>query len=166
MVRIGGLIVDKLSGTTMVPGFALRPCPSTHGTCLWPWRACFVQVSVDLATEDRETQWTWEAAGTDVINVIRSLLQQSADVIKELCGVAKANSDHLRKATGNKVWHARWPRRVADMLAQYRKTWESEISPKPLTKLFLLEWDTPMPRSTGVCFTDVYLDDNWDVAAK
>ena len=87
----------------------------------------FVQVSVDLATEDRETQWSWEAAGTDVINVIRSLLQQSADVIKELCGVAKANNDHLRKATGNKVWHARWPHRVADMLAQYRKTWESEI---------------------------------------
>ena len=34
----------------------------------------FVQVSVDLATEDRETQWNWEAAGTDVINVIRSLI--------------------------------------------------------------------------------------------
>ncbi|CAE7706700.1 unnamed protein product [Symbiodinium sp. CCMP2592] len=126
----------------------------------------FVQVSLDLAAAERESQWSWEAAGAEVLNVIRHLLQQSVDVIKELCGVAKANSDHLRKATGNKAWHAKWSRRVADMLAQYRKTWESEISSKPLTKLFLLEWDTPMPRSTGVCFTDVYLDENWDVAPK
>ncbi|CAE7371257.1 unnamed protein product, partial [Symbiodinium necroappetens] len=35
-----------------------------------------------------------------------------------------------------------------------------------LTKLFLIEWDTPMPRGLGVCFEDVYLDASWNMAEK
>ena len=80
--------------------------------------------------------------------------------------MAKANSDHVRKATSNKAWHAKWSRRVADMIATYRKAWENEPFSKVLSKLFLEEWDTPMPASSGVCFLDVFLDAQWNVAPK
>ncbi|CAE7726165.1 unnamed protein product [Symbiodinium sp. CCMP2592] len=126
----------------------------------------FVQMSLDVEAAGHQVEWTWTSASFHIVQIIRGLMQGTETVIKTLCGVAKTNSDHVRKATSNKTWHAQWSRRVADMLAQYRKTWENEFLSKPLSKLFLVEWDAPLPRSKGVCFLDVFLDENWEIAPK
>ncbi|CAE6915818.1 unnamed protein product [Symbiodinium sp. CCMP2592] len=65
------------------------------------------------------------------------------------------------------VWTAKWSRRVAEMIASYRKQWDDDCSTiTPLSKLFLVEWDTALPRSQGVCFSDVYLNAKWQVSTK
>ena len=74
---------------------------------------------------------------------------------------AKESSNHLRQVTGNKSWKAGWMRRVSDMLANFRTQWDSSRV-QNLSKLFLVEWDSPLPRSQGVCFRDVYLNANWE----
>ena len=83
-----------------------------------------------------------------------------------LRSVAKEHSDHLRQKTGNKIWTGKWTRRVADVIASFRKQLDGSSNTATLSKLFLVEWDTPLPKGQGVCFADVYLDDKWDVASK
>ena len=90
---------------------------------------------------------------------------QKNDALHFFGNVAKEASDHLRQVTSNKAWKALWLRRCADMLASFRVNWDSN-KVQSLSKLFLLEWDTPLPKSQGVCFRDVYLDADWKPASK
>lgn len=54
---------------------------------------------------------------------------------------------------------------MADALATFRCQWESS-KVAILPKLFLMESDSPMPPSKGVCFRDIYLDADWSIALK
>ena len=126
----------------------------------------FIQLALNLEESQEGVTWTWASAGTHIMAISEHVLHAGADLISHLTKVAKDNSDHLRASTSNKTWHASWPRRCADMLAQLRKAWEDERPLTVLSKLFLTEWDTPMPSSHGVCFDDVYLDDAWTEVPK
>ena len=126
----------------------------------------FIQLALNLETENATPAWSWSAASVYIMDIIQNLTNNVPDVSNELRSIAKQNSDHLRKATGNKTWHAAWSRRVADMLVQIRKSWECEHNIKALSKLFLVEWDSPMPKSNGVCFDDVYVTDQWELQPK
>ena len=105
-------------------------------------------------------------AGPYLTEILGDLEEVNRSVLQTMKDVAKNNSDHVRVKTSNKAWHARWTRRVADMLAKFRKELELESTAKTLTKLFLVAWDSPMPMSCGVCFRDAFLDENWNVATK
>ena len=106
--------------------------------------------------------WTWNDVKSLVERVVQDHLASS---LQSFVQKAKECSDHLRQVTSNKTWKANWLRRVADMLAHVRVKWDhSNI--QVLSKLFLVEWETPLPRSRGVCFQDVYLDIEWAVQPK
>ena len=116
------------------------------------------------ACEDSEhvPSWSWGSIEDD----IKALVSQHANNAIPFFGVqAKDQSDHLRQVTSNKAWKANWIRRMADALATFRCQWESS-KVASLSKLFLMEWDSPMPPSKGVCFRDIYLDDDWSIAPK
>ena len=95
-----------------------------------------------------------------------ALAEEGKHVSLAVMAVAKEHSHRLRKMTSNKVWPAKWTRRMTDMVAGFRKQLDSNAIVVAFTKLFLVEWDTPMPRARGVCFEDVYLDGSWCVAEK
>ena len=96
--------------------------------------------------------WSWGSIEDD----INALVSQHANNVIPFFGVqAKGQSDHLRQITSNKAWKANWIRRMADALATFRCQWES-FKVANLSKLFLMEWDSPMPPSKGVCFRDIY----------
>ena len=125
----------------------------------------FILVSNDTA----DIEWTWTKVEPYVEDICRKHAECSISqtLVDHLELVAKSNSDHLRVTTSNKVWTAKWTRRVAEMIAAYRKQWDDDCSTiSPLSKLFLVEWDTAMPRSEGVCFSDVYLNATWQMATK
>ena len=98
--------------------------------------------------------------------ILYDALQSSANVVDSMKNVAKENSDHLRAAAGNRAWKAHWARRVAEMVADFRKKWEQGHISDNINKLFLKEWETPMPKSRGVCFPNIYLNEDWRAAAK
>ena len=129
-------------------------------------RGPLVQMSMDVEAAGHEVEWTWASVSSHIVEINSWSSCKRRTVFKTLCGVAETTSDHVQNATSHKTWHTQWGRCVGDMLAQYRKTWEDESLSKPLSKLFLVEWDTPLPRSKGVCFLDVFLDENWEIAPK
>lgn len=106
--------------------------------------------------------WTWSAMQSLVDQVIASHANGPLETFSQK---ATESSDHLRKVTANKTWKASWLRRVPDMLAAFRVQWD-HVNLQSLSKLFLLEWDTPLPKSKGVCFEDVYPDDDWNIQPK
>ena len=126
----------------------------------------FLQLVARLEQMEDRIPWGWERAGPHVLAILYDALQSSANVVDSMKNVAKENSDHLRAATGNKAWKAHWARRVAEMVADFRKKWEQGHISDNINKLFLKEWETPMPKSRGVCFPDIYLNEDWRAAAK
>ena len=126
----------------------------------------FIQLALNLEESGQGVAWTWADAQTPIMDIIQHVVHAGTGILSHFAKVAKDNSDHLRATTSNKTWHATWPRRCADMLAQLRKAWEDERPLTVLSKLFLTEWDTPMPPSRGTCFDDVYLDDTWTEVPK
>ena len=126
----------------------------------------FVQLSLNVETDAAQVESSWLSCSEYIVDILLKALVGNWDVIKSRVGVAKTNSDHLRKTTSNKIWLVTWNHCAAEMLVQYRKEWENDLSPRPLSELFLEEWDTPVPRCSGVCFTNVYLDENWQLTPK
>ena len=122
----------------------------------------FLSVADKVEAEALDVSWKWSAIEEHVDILLRD---SHVDYLPMLAQKAKDSSDHLRKSTGSKAWQACWVRRVAEMLAQFRVQWDNERV-HSLSKLFLMHWDTPLPRSRGVCFADVYLDPDWVVCAK
>ena len=125
----------------------------------------FIQLAMSLQEQDAQVAWSWSEAGPHLTEILGDLEEVDRPVLQTMKDVAKNNSDHVRVKTSNKAWHARWTRRVADMIAKFRKDLELESTAKTLTKLFLVAWDSPMPVSCGVCFRDVFLDEHWNVAS-
>ena len=102
------------------------------------------------ACEDSEQvpSWSWGS----IEDGIKALLSQHAnDAVQFFGAQAKDQSDHLRQITSNKAWKANWIRRMADALATFRCQWESS-KVAILSKLFLMEWDSPMPPSERCVF--------------
>ena len=126
----------------------------------------FLQLVARLEQMEDRIPWGWERAGPHVLAILYDALQSSANVVDSMKNVAKENSDHLRAAAGNKAWKAHWARRVAEMVADFRKKWEQGHISDNISKLFLKEWETPMPKYRGVCFPDIYLNEDWRAAAK
>ena len=126
----------------------------------------FIQLATNLEADGQVVGCSWTEAGPLVMNIVNALVRQDNQVSSSLTKVAKEQSDHLRQKTSNKVWQAKWTRRIADMVAAFRKQLDSKAHAVTLTKLFLVEWETPMPRAQGVCFEDVYLDGSWAIAQK
>ena len=118
----------------------------------------FIQLALKVQAENVAISWSWDEAKHYILDIVGDNVEAN--------GIAKDNSDHLRASTANKTWQARWTRRCADMMAQLRKSWEEEKPKHVLSKLFLSEWDTPMPRSKGICFDDVYLNEVWEITPK
>lgn len=50
-------------------------------------------------------------------------------------------------------------------VGSFRVQWDN-LRADSLSKLFLQEWETPLPKNNGVCFRDVYLNTDWIEAAK
>ena len=126
----------------------------------------FIQLAINLEEKSEVIGCSWTDAGSHIMQIVVALATEDQDVCRSLMAVAKDQSDHLRQKTCNKVWLAKWTRRMADMVASFRKQLDSNGIMATLTKLFLIEWDTPMPRGLGVCFEDVYLDASWNMAEK
>eukprot|EP00435_Cladocopium_sp_Y103_P075877 s462_g68.t1 len=105
-----------------------------------------------------QPKWKWENIKD---KAIASLFEHVHDALQFFGDHAKESSDHLRQVTGNKSWKAGWMRRVADMLANFRTQWDSARA-QAINKMFLIEWDSPLPKSNGVCFRDIYLNANWE----
>ena len=124
----------------------------------------FLSVAEVVEADDQapSVSWTWSGIEKHVDMLLRD--PRSAH-LGGLAQKAKESSDHLRKVTGNKTWQASWLRRVADMLASFRVQWDNSRAHN-ISKLFLLQWESPMPRSQGVCFTDIYLDCTWSIQEK
>ena len=122
----------------------------------------FLKVAEHQEGQERAIGWEWGAVSGIIEGIV---LADPIHAVKTLIEKAKQSSDPLRKETGNKSWKANWMRRVADMLASFRLQWDASKT-QVLSKLFLQEWDTPLPKSRGVCFTDIYLDPDWRQATK
>ena len=118
----------------------------------------FIQLALKVQEENVAISWSWDEAKHYILDIVGDNVEAN--------GIAKDNSDHLRASTANKTWQAHWTRRCADMMAQLRKSWEEEKPKHVLSKLFLSEWDTPMPHSKGICFDDVYLNEVWEITPK
>ena len=125
----------------------------------------FVKTAICAEDTNTTVKWTWSEASNLILQNFNDATRKD-DAVQFLSAIAKDNSDHLRATTSNKSWRASWLRRVADMVAQFRKGWESTGMPSVLSKLFLEECDSAMPVSRGFCFADVYLNDKWEVAEK
>lgn len=141
----------------------------TTGLKIEAWEIFLAVEGLLLATakhfEDgggNKPDWSWSSIADFVTSLMNS---HRHDAVAFFGREAKQQSDHLRQTTGNKTWKALWLRRVADMLATFRCQWDSS-KVQALSKLFLQEWDSPLPKSRGVCFQDVYLDVDWNIAAK
>ena len=125
----------------------------------------FVTIASKIEAAGSEVQWSWLEASKYIHDTITESIHDG-DLINTLASFAKQNSDHVRMVTGNKTWKATWARRVADMVALYRKGWESHTNTSILSRLFLQDCETPMPKSQGICFDDIYLTPTWDVRPK
>ncbi|CAE7307333.1 unnamed protein product [Symbiodinium sp. CCMP2592] len=126
----------------------------------------FIQLALKLQDENASMTWSWEEAKHYILDIVADGVEGNGDLIGALVKVAKDNSDHLRASTANKTWQAHWTRRCADMMAQLRRSWEDDKPKHIISKLFLSEWDTPMPQSRGICFDDVYINQAWQVTNK
>ncbi|OLP55530.1 hypothetical protein AK812_SmicGene48593, partial [Symbiodinium microadriaticum] len=115
----------------------------------------FVTIASKIEAAGSEVQWSWLEASKYIHDTITESIHDG-DLINTLASFAKQNSDHVRMVTGNKTWKATWARRVADMVALYRKGWESHTNTSILSRLFLQDCETPMPKSQGICFDDIY----------
>eukprot|EP00972_Heterocapsa_arctica_P068086 10053444-Heterocapsa_arctica.AAC.1 len=82
--------------------------------------------------------------------------------VPALCKVAKDSGDRLRRKTENEVWKADWAFRLADVVSTFKKQWDAFAGAKSITKLVLNICGAPMPKSKGVCFSDCYLDADWN----
>ena len=85
----------------------------------------FVQLATDMDADAAEVAWAWPGTSAWVHAAVYKVEQQGS-MLDVLQGKAKQNSDHLRASTSNKTWNAIWPCRVADMLANYRKHYETK----------------------------------------
>jgi hypothetical protein len=116
-----------------------------------------------------EVEWNWDPIKPILLTVLQGLSQAETEgraKVKLLCDVAKGASDHVKRETGNKAWEAHWCARVADMVASLRRNWDASTMGPSLTKLFVLKCETPMPQSVGLCYSDAWLNDQWEVEDK
>ena len=120
----------------------------------------FLDVAERIEAADQKVEWSWNHIVEHVQSIVR---QKGHDLIPHMIQKAKQESDHLRQTTGNKAWKANWL--VADMLSTFRVQWDGARASQ-LSKLFLTEWDTQLPKSSGVCFSDVYMDASWKEKPK
>ena len=88
------------------------------------------------------------------------------NIIDDLCMLAKTNSDHTRANTKNRPYRAHRAERVADQVQAYSGDIDKSSAIADLAKYFLRICDTPIPRSAGFCFSDVYLTDNFEEAPR
>ena len=113
----------------------------------WRWKGSSFSWRRNLENENQVIGCTWAEAGSHIMDIVNAMIHEGKDVSLTLMAVAKEHNDHLRQKTSNKVWQAKWTRRMADMKAGFRKQLDSNAIIVALTKLFLVEWDTPMPRA-------------------
>ena len=112
----------------------------------------FIQLATNLEEKSEVIGFSWTEAESHVTQIVTALATEDQDVCESLMAVAKDQSDYPRQKTCNKVWLAKWTRRMADMVASFRKQLDSDAIMATLTKHFLIEWETPTPRAQGVCF--------------
>ena len=55
---------------------------------------------------------------------------------------------------------------IQTRLASSKIKFDKDSLPKDLTKLYSLKCSTRKPKSRGICFLDVYVDENWTEAEK
>lgn len=122
----------------------------------------FLYLAEIVEKEEQQPPWKWESICSHVLDFLRDPAHNHLQILMDK---TKQQSDHLRQATGNKAWKASWVRRIVDMVASFRTQWDADRA-RYLSKIFLKEWDTPLPKSKGVCFRDVYLDNQWKVVPK
>ncbi|CAE8688578.1 unnamed protein product, partial [Polarella glacialis] len=120
---------------------------------------------ISLAEQGADFTWNWTSA-KEYVDQVFTHGRSAGDATKFFCDLAKASSDHVRIATDNKVWKANWCRRVAEMVSGLRRLWDSEGLVTSLTKLFLIKCDTPLPKSIGIFFIDIYVNEDWEEAPK
>ncbi|CAE7791620.1 unnamed protein product [Symbiodinium sp. CCMP2592] len=125
----------------------------------------FVTIASKFEEAGGEVKWSWSEASEFIRDTITESIHDG-DLIDVLASFAKQNSDHVRMVTSNKTWKATWARRVADMVASYRKAWETNAHTAILSRLFLQDCETPMPKSQGICFDDIHLTPTWDIHPK
>ena len=122
----------------------------------------FVQISNDAAAAEETLEWKWSQVEPRVAAVLRNR-PHGVLLIKHLEYIAKSSKEHLRFTIANKVWTAKWTCGVVEMIATNRKQLDDDCSTiSALSKLFLQKWDSPMSRSCGVYFSEVYLNPEWE----
>lgn len=131
----------------------------------WDMLTALEGLFIKLGNDNDVLGWNWAAVGPEVRKILDNL-----DInlgLHALAVLARESSDHVRKQTKNKIWNANWTHRVADMVARVRNSLDrSGASSDNIMKLFLKEWETPMPRGIGVAFLDVYVGEDWEEKPK
>ena len=125
----------------------------------------FVSIATSIENDEKNILWSWADARSYVYKAIEGC-KRRGELVDVCARIAKEHRDHVRVVTSNKTWKATWARRVADMLASYRKAWETQTHSVVLSRLFLQDCDMPMPKSQGICFSDIYLTSNWEIRSK
>ena len=87
-------------------------------------------------------------------------------IFKDLCMKAKLSGDHLKQKTKNRVYTAPFSARLADMFCNLKLSFDSTSTQDEIMKSFHRHCGTKMPKSNGITFEDVYLDNDWNVMPK
>ena len=105
----------------------------------------FICIADIMEQQDVQLKWKWDDVQATVAQLLNA---HEGPRLEAWIRKAKESSDHLRATTQNKSWKATWPRRVSEMLSSFRCQWDS-TRVTSLSKLFLDEWDSQLPKSRG-----------------
>ena len=106
----------------------------------------FICVADIMEQQEVQLKWKWDDVQATVAQLLNA---HEGPCLEAWIRKAKESSDHLlHAATQNKSWKAIWPRRVSEMLSSFRGQWDS-TRVTSLSKLFLDEWDSQLPKSRG-----------------
>ena len=107
-----------------------------------------------------ELEWGLEK---EIDMIVEECKEEEKNLIEILCHHVKVDSEFSKKLMNNKVYVAHWKSGIADMLISLKRNFDHPFYTDELTKLFQKPCQTEFPVSQGVCFEDLYLDDEWNV---
>lgn len=89
---------------------------------------------------------TAAAAGTDVV-------KHFAEIAKKWTPPKKKTDEH-------------WAISMMKLVQETKFEFDNGVAAKQLSKAFVEAWNTPQPKSRGLCFTDIYVNHAFDIMEK
>ena len=118
---------------------------------------------IKLAEE--EVEWDWGQVAGKILRCLRGS-GAPGEAPRALRELAKKESDHTRINTSNRTYKAIWPERIADMVQTMAADLDKSRAMEELSGFFIANCVTEQPTPRGICFEDVYLDDDFRSAPR